>query len=59
MRCDAPDSLPVPLPSVSGRRTKIMIDGKQAKRKVVKKGITCTFVYFGDGSLAKEVNGKG
>ena len=41
--------------SVSGRRTKVSIDGKKAKRKAVKKGMTCTFVYYGSNSRAKEV----
>ena len=30
---------------VSGRRTKITINGKKAKRKAVKPGINCTFNY--------------
>jgi len=44
---------------VSGRRTKVTINGKKAKRKAVKKGMTCTFVYYGSGTRAKEVNCKG
>ncbi len=41
--------------SVSGRRTKVSLDGKKVKRKAVKKGMTCTFVYYGSNTRAKEV----
>lgn len=41
--------------SVSGRRTKVSIDGKKAKRKAVKAGMTCTFVYYGHNTRAKEL----
>ncbi len=41
---------------VSGSRTKITVGGKKAKRKAVKAGMTCTFVYLRPGAEAKEVN---
>ena len=41
--------------SISSRRTKVTIDGKKAKRKGVKLGMTCTFVYYGHNSRAKEL----
>lgn len=41
---------------VSGSRTKITVGGKKAKRKAVKAGMTCTFVYLHPGAEAKEVN---
>lgn len=43
---------------VSGSKTKVTLNGEKAKRKVVKKGMTCTFVYYGSGTRAKEVNCK-
>ena len=43
---------------VSGSRTKITVGGKKAKRKAVKAGMTCTFVYLRPGAEAKEVNCK-
>ena len=44
--------------SVSGSHTKVMIDGKKAKRGAIKVGMTCTFVYFGSGTQAKELDCK-
>ena len=41
--------------SVSGRRTKVSLNGKKVKRKVIKKGMSCTFVYYGSNTRAKEV----
>jgi NAD-dependent DNA ligase len=41
--------------SVSGSRTKVMIDGKEAKRGKVMVGMTCTLVYYGPGTRANEV----
>ncbi len=43
---------------VSGSRTKITVGGKKAKRKAIKAGMTCTFVYLRPGAEAKEVNCK-
>ncbi|MDH3240417.1 MAG: tripartite tricarboxylate transporter substrate binding protein, partial [Alphaproteobacteria bacterium] len=43
---------------VSGSRTKVSIDGKPDKRKNVKAGMTCTFVYLKMGGEAKELNCK-
>jgi tripartite-type tricarboxylate transporter receptor subunit TctC len=43
---------------VSGSRTKVTVDGKGAKRKSVKPGMTCTFVYLKMGGEAKELNCK-
>jgi len=40
---------------VSGSRTKITLNGKKAKRKAVKVGMTCIFVYPRAGAEAKEV----
>jgi len=45
--------------SVSGSSTKVTVNGKKVKRKAVKEGMTCTFVYYGSGTKAKEVNCKG
>lgn len=44
---------------VSGSRTKVTIDGKKAKRKAIKVGMTCTFTYPGPGSEAKKIDCKG
>ena len=38
---------------VSGRRTKITVGGKKAKRSKLKTGMSCTFVY--KGSSAKKI----
>ncbi len=43
---------------LSSRRTKVTINGKKAKRKNVKVGMTCTFVYPGPGKTAKKVDCK-
>ena len=39
--------------SISGRRTKVTIGGKKAKRKKIKVGMTCTFNYPGSGQPSK------
>ena len=44
---------------VSGSRTKITVNGKKAKRKAIKKGMTCTFNYPGPGEEAKNIDCKG
>ncbi len=44
---------------VSGSRTKVTINGKKAKRKAIKVGMTCTFTYPSPGSEAKKVDCKG
>ncbi|MDH3241996.1 MAG: hypothetical protein OEO83_15180 [Alphaproteobacteria bacterium] len=44
--------------SISGSRTTVTIDGKKAKRKAIKVGMTCTFTYPGSGSRAKNVDCK-
>lgn len=41
--------------SVSGSRTKVTIDGNKAKRGKIEVGMTCTFVYYGPGTRAKEL----
>ena len=43
---------------VSGSHTKVMIDGKKAKRSAVMAGMTCTFAYYGPDTQAKEVSCK-
>lgn len=40
---------------VSGSKTKITIDGKKAKRKAIKVGMTCTFDYPGSGTTARTI----
>ncbi len=44
---------------VSGARTKVTINGKKAKRKAVKVGMTCTFTYPGPGREAANIDCKG
>ncbi|TDI66726.1 MAG: hypothetical protein E2O90_04530 [Alphaproteobacteria bacterium] len=44
--------------SISGRRTKVTIGGKKAKRKKIKVGMTCTFNYPGSGQRSKSVDCK-
>ena len=44
---------------VSGSRTKVTINGKKDKRKNIKVGMTCTFLYPSAGSEAKRVDCKG
>lgn len=41
--------------NISGSSTKVSIGGKDAKRSGVKPGMTCTFVYFGPNTQAKEL----
>ncbi len=41
-----------------GRRTKVKVGGKKAKRKDVKVGMTCTVAYFGEGGLAYNASCK-
>jgi tripartite-type tricarboxylate transporter receptor subunit TctC len=43
---------------ISGSRTKVTLDGKKAKRKAIKLGMTCEFVYTAPGQRAQEVNCK-
>lgn len=43
---------------LSSRRTKVTINGKKAKRKNIKVGMTCIFVYPGPGKTAKKVDCK-
>jgi tripartite-type tricarboxylate transporter receptor subunit TctC len=43
---------------VSGSRTTITIDGKSAKRKAIKAGMTCTFTYPRAGAEAKRIDCK-
>lgn len=43
---------------VSGSRTKVTVDGKAVKRKAVKLGMTCTFIYPSAGSEAKKIDCK-
>jgi tripartite-type tricarboxylate transporter receptor subunit TctC len=43
---------------VSGRRSKVKIAGKRAKKKALKTGMSCSFRYFGEGDLAKNINCK-
>jgi tripartite-type tricarboxylate transporter receptor subunit TctC len=40
---------------VSGSRTKVTINGKKVKRKAVKVGMTCTFIYPFAGQEAKQI----
>ncbi len=47
------------LAKVSGSRTKVTINGKKAKRKAIKVGMTCTFFYPGAGMEAKNIDCKG
>ena len=44
---------------VSGSRTKVTLNGKKVNRKVIKAGMTCTFIYPSAGSQAKNVDCKG
>jgi tripartite-type tricarboxylate transporter receptor subunit TctC len=43
---------------ISGSKTKVTINGKKTKRKNIKVGMTCTFIYPGSGSRAKNVDCK-
>jgi tripartite-type tricarboxylate transporter receptor subunit TctC len=40
---------------VSGRRSKITVGGKKAKKKALKAGMSCSFQHFGDGDVAKKI----
>ena len=44
---------------VSRSKTKVTINGKKAKRKAIKIGMSCTFLYPSAGSEAKRVDCKG
>ena len=44
---------------VSGSRTKIMLNGKKAKRKAIKVGMICTFTWPKVNSEAKTIDCKG
>ena len=44
--------------SASGRRTKVKIAGKKAKRSAVKAGMTCTIAHQGHRSTAKSISCK-
>jgi tripartite-type tricarboxylate transporter receptor subunit TctC len=43
---------------VSGSRTKVTLNGNKVKRKAVKPGMTCTFIYPGAGKEAKNIDCK-
>ena len=43
---------------ISGSHTKVMIDGKKAKRGAAMVGMNCTFAYYGPGTEAKELSCK-
>lgn len=43
---------------VSGSRTKVTLDGQKVKRKAIKVGMTCTFIYPGAGKEAKNIDCK-
>jgi tripartite-type tricarboxylate transporter receptor subunit TctC len=43
---------------VSGRRSKISIGGKKAKKKALTVGMNCSFRHFGDGDIAKSIKCK-
>jgi hypothetical protein len=43
---------------VSGRRSKITIGGKKAKKKALKVGMNCSFRHYGDGDVAKKITCK-
>jgi hypothetical protein len=40
---------------VSGKRTKITVAGKPAKRSALKKGMTCRFIYPKKNKTAKSI----
>jgi tripartite-type tricarboxylate transporter receptor subunit TctC len=44
---------------LSRSRTKVLINGKKAKRKAIKVGMTCTFHYPKPGAESKQVDCKG
>jgi tripartite-type tricarboxylate transporter receptor subunit TctC len=41
--------------NVSGSRTTVMLNGKKVKRKAIKKGMNCTFHYYGHKTRAKKI----
>jgi hypothetical protein len=41
---------------ISGSRTKLTINGKPAKRKELKVGMSCEIVYLGPGTEAKSAS---
>jgi tripartite-type tricarboxylate transporter receptor subunit TctC len=43
---------------VSGRRSKISIGGKKAKKKALKAGMNCSFRHYGNGDIAKKITCK-
>ncbi len=43
---------------ISGSRTRVTVDNKKAKRKAIKKGMTCTFTYPRANAEAKKVDCK-
>ena len=43
---------------VSGRRSKISIGGKKAKKKALKVGMNCAIRHFGEGDVAKSIKCK-
>ena len=43
---------------VSGRRSKISVGGKKAKKKALKVGMTCSFRHYGNGDIAKNIKCK-
>jgi tripartite-type tricarboxylate transporter receptor subunit TctC len=42
--------------NVSGSKTKVTVDGKKVKRKAIKKGMNCTFHYYGHKTRAKKID---
>jgi tripartite-type tricarboxylate transporter receptor subunit TctC len=40
---------------VSGRKTKVTVNGAKAKRKAIKVGMTCEFHYYGNKTTAKKM----
>ncbi len=43
---------------VSGRRSKIKIGGKKAKKKALKVGMSCDFRHYGNKDVAKNITCK-
>ncbi|MBT5047246.1 MAG: hypothetical protein HOM58_01995 [Rhodospirillaceae bacterium] len=42
--------------NVSGSKTKVTVNGKKVKRKAIKKGMNCTFHYYGHKTRAKKID---
>lgn len=42
--------------NVSGSKTKVTVDGKKVKRKAIKKGMNCTFHYYGHKTRANKID---